>query len=68
MNFHCLPRSGDLKIKKGIKYGAGSGLFKKGGWDFPYNSLLFYSLQNCVMHLKKNYFFCHQNLMKKKYF
>ena len=22
-------------------------------------------LQNCVMHLKKNYFFCHHNFMKK---
>ena len=24
-----------------------------------------YPLQNCVMHLKKNYFFCHHNFMKK---
>ena len=27
---------------------------------------LLYPLQNCVMHLKKNYFFCHYNFMKKK--
>ena len=26
---------------------------------------LLYSLQNCVMHLKKNNFFCHHNFMKK---
>ena len=27
---------------------------------------LFYSLQNCVKHLKKNYFLCHHNFMKKR--
>ena len=25
---------------------------------------LLYSLQNCVMHLKKRYFFCHRNFTK----
>ena len=26
---------------------------------------LLYSLQNCVVHLMKSYFLCHQNFMKK---
>ena len=28
---------------------------------------LLYSLQNCVMHLMKNYFFCHHNFMEKSH-
>ena len=55
-------------IKKGWKYGAGAGLLKRGGgvalfllnflklYHFYVQKLL-YPLQNCVMHLKKNYFF-----------
>ena len=41
-----------------------------GGWHFCYLivsrfiSELLYPLQKCVMHLKKNYFFCHHNFMK----
>ena len=28
---------------------------------------LLYYLQNCVIHLKKNHFFCHHNFMKKSH-
>ena len=30
-----------------------------------YSLKLFYSLQNCGIHLKKNYFFCQHNFMEK---
>ena len=43
------------------------------GWYFCYlifsRFILFtfkkYSLQNCIRHLKKTYFFCHDNFMEK---
>ena len=34
-------------------------------YHFYYILKLFYSLQNCVIHLKKKMFFCQQNVMKK---
>ena len=55
------------------KYGAWlSRLKRKSGWGFLkvyhfYIYKLFYFLLNCVIHLKKNFFFCHHNLIKKNY-
>ena len=52
-------------------------VFLGGGWHFSYlifssfiilsfsNLELLYPLQNCVMHLKKKYFFRHHNFKKK---
>ena len=75
-DFDYLPQRGDLKIKKrGWKYGAGAGPLKRGRLTlflfnffkvyYVYIYKLLYPLQNCVMHLKKNYFFCNHNFMKK---
>ena len=64
-----------MKKKKGWKYGVGKGLLKgaEGGLLFSYLIFqglsflhLLYSLQNCVMHLKKEFFFWHHNFLKKK--
>ena len=80
INFkYFFPRMGRIwKIKKrggGMVQGQ---VFLKGGggWHFSYltflrfiifafRNYLIYSLQNCVMHLKKKIFFCHCNFMKK---
>ena len=50
---------GQVFLKRTGRGGGGRGE----GWHFSY---LNFSLQNCVMHLKQNYFFCHHNFMKKK--
>ena len=76
--FNYLPRRGVSEIlQKGsgsmvqgqvfLKVGEGLALllfnfFKV--YHFYIYKLLYY-LQNCVMHLKKNYFFCHHNFTKK---
>ena len=67
VNFDYFPWRGNLKNqKRGWKYGAGSGLLKRGLALFLFNffkvyhfhiSRLLCPLPNCVIHLKKNYFF-----------
>ena len=50
------------------RWGGGTGTFAikffQGLSSFSFRN---YSLQNCVMHFKKIYFFCHHNFMKKRH-
>ena len=65
-NFKYLPQ-GSEKLRKGGESMVQGQVFLKGGaGTFPINlfqglsflhSQIIYPLQNCVMHLKKNYFF-----------
>ena len=46
-------------------------VFLKGGlalFLFSFFKVYHFYIQNCVMHLKKKFFFCHHNFMKKGHF
>ena len=73
--------SGDLKsLKSAWKYGPWAGLLKRQGGGLAllllnffkvyhfYIKKVFYSLENCVIHFKKNYFFLPQQFYEKKSF
>ena len=71
-----VPEGGDSEkfLKGGWSMVQGQVFWKGGGgWHFLYlifsRFIIFtcrnYSLQKCVMYLKKNVFFCHHNFMKK---
>ena len=68
-------RGGNLKNKEGGSVVQGQVFLKGEGlalflfnffkvYHFCIQKLL-YPLQNCVMHVKENYFFCHHNFRKK---
>ena len=61
---------GSEKLKKGWKYGAGKGLFKRGAGSFPIYfvqglSLLHFTFCIILLYIwRKIFFFCQLNFMK----